>query len=240
MTRWMIEKSGTGIEKSGTGIEKDGTGIEKSGTGIEKSGTGIRKSLLALSMASIAFASQLSANELQPEGTLSVVVQNDSLLVSWIIDGSIFSGVTALSGTSANLLLTEVSLASNDQFLETTGGGTGSKINTTGGGTGIETTGGGTGIETTGGGTGIETTGGGTGIQTTGGGTGYESIVITSPADTGLEMEITLDCQTAYVSVLDSNYTEVISFNDINVMGDTGLCEPDGNEIEPVFGKNPY
>ena len=44
MSRWTIEKSGTGIEKSGTGIEKSGTGIEKSGTGIEKSGTGIEKS----------------------------------------------------------------------------------------------------------------------------------------------------------------------------------------------------
>ena len=44
MSRWMIEKSGTGIEKAGTGIEKAGTGIEKSGTGIEKSGTGIEKS----------------------------------------------------------------------------------------------------------------------------------------------------------------------------------------------------
>ncbi|MDH3789243.1 MAG: hypothetical protein OES53_11845, partial [Xanthomonadales bacterium] len=44
MSRWMIEKSGTGIEKAGTGIEKSGTGIEKSGTGIEKSGTGIEKS----------------------------------------------------------------------------------------------------------------------------------------------------------------------------------------------------
>ena len=43
MSRWIIEKDGTGIEKSGTGIEKAGTGIEKSGTGIEKSGTGIEK-----------------------------------------------------------------------------------------------------------------------------------------------------------------------------------------------------
>ena len=43
MSRWMIEKDGTGIEKSGTGIEKSGTGIEKSGTGIEKSGTGVRR-----------------------------------------------------------------------------------------------------------------------------------------------------------------------------------------------------
>ena len=276
MTRWKIEKDGTGIEKDGTGIEKDGTGIEKSGTGIEKSGTGIeksgtgiRKGLLALSMVSLAFVSQANAGQLQPEGNLSVVVQNDSLLVSWMIDGSIFSGVSALNGTSANILLTEVSLARNNNFLdttgggtgiettgggtgnkaettgggtgnavETTGGGTGIAIQTTGGGTGIETTGGGTGIaiQTTGGGTGIETTGGGTGIDTTGGGTGIivlttgggtgqESIAITLPSNTGLEMEITLDCQTATVSVLDSNFTEVVSFNNINVMGDTGLCQ---------------
>jgi hypothetical protein len=261
MTRWEIEKDGTGIEKSGTGIEKDGTGIEKSGTGIEKSGTGIeksgtgiRKGLLALSMASIAFASQINANQLEPEGTLNLVVQNDTLLVSWIIDGSIFSGVSALNGTSANLLLTEVSLASPGQFLdttgggtgiettgggtgiETTGGGTGAKFETTGGGTGIETTGGGTGIETTGGGTGIETTGGGTGIETTGGGTGIyvlttgggtgqESIAITLPSNSGLEMEVTLGCQTASVSILDSNFTEVVSFNDIQVIGNTGLCQ---------------
>ena len=58
MSRWTIErsgtgieKSGTGIEKSGTGIEKSGTGIEKSGTGIEKSGTGIRRGLMAVSLA---------------------------------------------------------------------------------------------------------------------------------------------------------------------------------------------
>ena len=109
MTRWMIEKdgtgiekSGTGIEKSGTGIEKSGTGIEKSGTGIEKSGTGIRKGLLALSLASLTFSAQLSASEPQAEGTFSIAVQNDSLLVSWIIDGSIFSGVSPLTGTSAN------------------------------------------------------------------------------------------------------------------------------------------
>jgi hypothetical protein len=152
--------------------------------------------------------------------------------------------VTALTGTSANLLLTEVSLAGNNQFLDTTGGGTGKETTgggtgteTTGGGTGIQTTGGGTGIQTTGGGTGIQTTGGGTGIQTTGGGTGgsivlttgggtgQENIAITLPTNTGLEMEVTLDCQSASVSVLDSNYVEVVSFDNIVVMGDTGLCQ---------------
>jgi len=262
MSRWMIEKdgtgieksgtgiekSGTGIEKSGTGIEKSGTGIEKSGTGIEKSGTGIRKGLLALSMASIAFASQASANQLQPEGTLSLVVQNDTLMVSWIIDGSIFSGVSTLNGSIANLSLTEITLArpgvevtGGGTGIEVTGGGTGVEVTgggtgkeVTGGGTGVEVTGGGTGIEVTGGGTGIEVTGGGTGIEVTGGGTGQESIFINLPAGTGLEMEISLGCHTASVSVLDSNFTEVVSFNNIQVMGNTGLCES-GSNIQPWF-----
>ncbi len=104
----MIEKDGTGIEKSGTGIEKDGTGIEKSGTGIEKSGTGIRKSFLALSLASIAFASQVNANQLEPEGTINLVVQNNTLLISWIIDGSVFSGISTLDGNAFRLPLTEI------------------------------------------------------------------------------------------------------------------------------------
>jgi hypothetical protein len=38
-------------------------------------------------------------------------------------------------------------------------------------------------------------------------------------------MEVTLGCQTASVSVLDSNYTEVVSFENIRVMGNTGLCD---------------
>ncbi len=222
MTRWMIEKDGTGIEKSGTGIEK-------SGTGIEKSGTGIRKSLLALSMVSIAFASQVNANQLQPEGSLNLVVQNDTLLVSWIIDGSIFSGVSALNGSATNLSLTEIRLASPDPFTEVTGGGTG-----------VQVTGGGTGLQVTGGGTGVQVTGGGTGIEVTGGGTGNESIAITLPSYTGLEMEITLGCDTASVSVLDSNFTEIVSFNNIKVVGDTGLCESSFGGTEPRFGEGLY
>ncbi len=91
-----------------------------------------------------------------------------------------FQACLALNGSSANILLTEVSLASNNQFLDTTVVALVSRLlvveqvsrpqvvelvskpqavelvlKTTGGGTGIETTGGGTGIETTGGGTGI-------------------------------------------------------------------------------------
>ncbi|NNK98624.1 MAG: hypothetical protein HKO88_06215, partial [Xanthomonadales bacterium] len=124
--------------------------------------------------------------------------------------------------------------------IETTGGGTG--IETTGGGTGIETTGGGTGIETTGGGTGIETTGGGTGIYvlTTGGGTGQESIAVTLPTNTGLEMEVTLGCQTATVSILDSNFNEVVAFHNIQVIGNTGLCETGSETTRPAFGGGDY
>ena len=92
MSRWMIEKdgtgiekSGTGIEKSGTGIEKSGTGIEKSGTGIEKSGTGIRRGLLACSMAFVVFAGNLHAGNIDPAGSLQLVVQDNNIAVSWII-----------------------------------------------------------------------------------------------------------------------------------------------------------
>jgi len=84
-----IEKSGTGIEKSGTGIEKSGTGIEKSGTGIEKSGTGIRRILLACSFAFMAFAGGVQAGNINPAGSLQLVVSNNTVAVSWIIDGSV-------------------------------------------------------------------------------------------------------------------------------------------------------
>ena len=118
MSRWIIEKDGTGIEKSGTGIEKAGTGIEKSGTGIEKSGTGIEKSgigiekagtgirrgLLACSFAAITLASSVNAGMVNPEGSLQVVVQNNTVAVSWIIGDSIFSGISPLSGSYANLM----------------------------------------------------------------------------------------------------------------------------------------
>ena len=85
MSRWMIEKdgtgiekSGTGIEKSGTGIEKSGTGIEKSGTGIEKSGTGIRRGFLACSMAAVVFAGNLHAGNIDPAGSLQLVAATRS------------------------------------------------------------------------------------------------------------------------------------------------------------------
>ena len=75
MSRWMIEKSGTGIEKSGTGIEKSGTGIEKSGTGIEKSGTGIEKSGTGIRRVAMAMACSavVFAGGIQP---LSVICRS--------------------------------------------------------------------------------------------------------------------------------------------------------------------
>ncbi|MFC1777900.1 hypothetical protein ACFL3I_11280, partial [Pseudomonadota bacterium] len=79
-----------------------------------------------------------------------------------------------------------------------------------------------------------EVTGGGTGIEVTGGGTG---IAITLPTYTGLEMEISLGCQTASVSIIDSDYVEVATFNNIPVMGDTGLCESSAKQPRRGFGK---
>ena len=190
----MIEKDGTGIEKSGTGIERSGTGIEKSGTGIEKSGTGIRRGLMACSLAGLLCTSSITAGTVDPAGSLQLVVQDNTVAVSWIIGDSVFSGVSRLSGSYANLMLTEVALNPSVFSIEVTGGGTGSNTDVTGGGTGsgaeatkgsfgfsVDVTGGGTGSGTdvTGGGTGssFEVTGGGTGSssEVTGGGTGSSS-----------------------------------------------------------------
>ena len=294
MSRWTIERSGTGIErsgtgieKSGTGIEKSGTGIEKSGTGIEKSGTGIRRGLLVFALATITCAGSIQAAPVDPAGSLQVVVQNDSIAVSWIIGDSVFSGVSSRNGSFASLMLTEVSLSAPINQVDVTGGGTGSNIEVTGGGTGakVQVTGGGTGsktqvtgggtgaktqvtgggtgssIQVTGGGTGssVQVTGGGTGISTqvtgggtgssidvtgggtgssidvtgggtgssilvTGGGTGSEAIAITLPGGTGMSMEVMLGCQTAIVSIVDENSVPIATFDNVRVLGSTGLC----------------
>ena len=266
MSRWMIEKNGTGIEKSGTGIEKSGTGIEKSGTGIEKSGTGIEKSgtgiqkfLLTCTITALTLATHVNAAELRPEGFMQVAVDHGQVSVMWNIDGNTFVGKGSQVGTFTQVSLFEISI--NDDYAspeiagggtgkeiagggtgsEIAGGGTGSEIagggtgsEIAGGGTGSEIAGGGTGSEIAGGGTGSEIAGGGTGntIQIAGGGTGSESVFITLPMGIGLEMEIILGCNTATVSVLDStDYSEVVTFDNINVMGNTGLCRSDFNKV---------
>ena len=248
MSRWMIEKSGTGIEKagtgiekSGTGIEKSGTGIEKSGTGIEKSGTGIRRGLLACTLAAITCAGNVQAASLDPAGSLQVVVQNNTVAVSWIIGDSVFSGVSTLSGSYANLMLTEVSLVPALNGTEVTGNGTGSNTQVTGNGTGSSTqvTGNGTGSSTqvTGNGTGSSTqvTGNGTGstILVTGNGTGTEGITITLPNGTGMNMEVSVGCGVAGVSVVDDQSASIVAFANVPVIGDTGMC---GNDSPSGFG----
>ncbi len=213
MSRWTIEKDGTGIEKSGTGIERSGTGIERSGTGIEKSGTGIERSgtgigksgtgirrfLFACTIAGVAFSSGLQAGDQDPAGSLQLVVNRNTVAVSWIIEGSVFSGVGSLSGSYSELLLTEIALTGegSDSTALVTGGGTGSNTMVTGGGTGsaVRVTGGGTGsaVQVTGGGTGsaVRVTGGGTGsaVQVTGGGTG--SAVQVTGGGTGSAVQVT-------------------------------------------------
>jgi len=286
MSRWMIERSGTGIEKSGTGIEKSGTGIEKSGTGIEKdgtgiekSGTGIRRSLVTCALAGLLCIGSVNAGNVDPAGTLQVVVQDNTVAVSWIIGESVFSGVSRLSGTYASLMLTEVALAEPVFDLEVTGNGTGSNTKVTGNGTGsstkvtgngtgssTEVTGNGTGssTEVTGNGTGSSTdvtgngtgsstdvtgngtgsstdvtgngtgsstdvTGNGTGssIQVTGNGTGGEAITITFPQGTGMVMEVSVGCGSAFVTVLDQSFVPIVEFSDVAVYGDARFCDAD-------------
>ena len=231
MSRWTIEKSGTGIEKSGTGIEKSGTGIEKSGTGIEKSGTGIEKSgtgirrgLLACTLAAVACAGNIQAATVDPAGSLQIVVNNDRVAVSWIIGDSIFSGVSTLSGSYANLMLTEVALSTPQLGTEVTGNGTGSSTQVTGNGTGSST----------------QVTGNGTGstILVTGNGTGAEAITITLPNGTGMKMEVSVGCGLAGVSVIDDQSAPVVAFINVPVIGDSSsFCSAEG--FGANFGANP-
>jgi hypothetical protein len=55
-------------------------------------------------------------------------------------------------------------------------------------------------------------------------------------------MEVTLGCQTASVTVFDANFVEVVSFSNIPVMGDTGLCQASDRDrsFAPVFGSKDY
>ncbi|MEJ8567556.1 hypothetical protein [Elongatibacter sediminis] len=306
MSRWTIERSGTGVERSGTGIEKSGTGIEKSGTGIEKSGTGIEKSgtgiqrcislvpraVFACVIALGTFASTVQASgNINPAGTLQLVANNGTMAVSWIFDGSVFAGVAPLTGSYANLTLTEVALSAPPMDVEVTGNGTGASLHVTGNGTGssLEVTGNGTGsavhvtgngtgsaahvtgngtgfsVEVTGNGTGssrevtgngtgrsvlvtgngtgsaVDVTGNGTGrsVQVTGNGTGRSVLVtgngsgadairITLPEGTGMAMEVSLGCGKASVAVMGQSGAALATFNNVPVVGDTGLCSRGG------------
>jgi len=274
MSRWTIEKdgtgiekSGTGIEKSGTGIEKSGTGIEKSGTGIEKSGTGIRRSALACSLAALVLAGSVHAGNVEPAGSLQLVVQNNKVAVSWIIGESVFSGISSLSGSYANLMLTEVALGSQFSGLDVTGNGTGtlvtgngtgnsikvtgngtgSSIQVTGNGTGasVKVTGNGTGssIRVTGNGTGssVRVTGNGTGssIRVTGNGTGADAITITLPNGTGMAMEVSVNCGFAQVTVSDFNSAPIVAFSNVPVIGGSGFCSGGfGGEFDRISDRN--
>ncbi len=153
MTRWLIEKSGTGIEKSGTGL---------------------RRAFLSCALTAITFSASANPTDVAPEGLLQIAANGDSLKVSWIFDNSVFSGVAELNGSFASVVLTEISLARNTiSSQETVGSGTGKE--TVGSGTGKETVGNGTGIETVGSGTGVDTVGSGTGSDTVGSGTGSDA-----------------------------------------------------------------
>jgi len=231
MSRWMIEKAGTGIEKSGSGIEKSGTGIERSGTGIERSGTGIdssfwtiekagtgiRRAVLALSLSAIAFMANVQAASVSPAGTLQVVVQDNTIAVSWVIGNSIFSGISSLNGSFANMALTEIAVRRVRSEVAIAGAGTGVQV--AGAGTGVQVAGAGTGVQVAGAGTGVQVAGAGTGTEIAGAGTGSNPITITLPQGTGMAMEVSLACGYASVSVVDSDSIEIVSFENVRVIG---------------------
>ena len=207
MSRWMIEKDGSGIEKSGTGIEKSGTGIEKSGTGIESIGKGVRWGFLSCALTAITFIGSIQADRIEPTGSLQLVVQNNTVAASWIIGDSIFSGVATLKGSFAKLGLTEVALGTRAVERNVAGSGSG--------------------IDVAGSGSGIDVAGSGSGIDVAGSGSGLDAITITLPQETGMYMEVSIGCGYATVAVNDSNSTEIVAFDNVNVISDTEFCEKD-------------
>ena len=243
MTRWIIEKSGSGIEKADLGIEKAGSGIEKAGSGIQKS-------LLFAALVAATFCNGVAARDLQPEGALMVTADQGRVMVSWSFEGSVSAGIASLDGSFSQVDLTEIGLAPVTGSLKVAGSGTGKEVagsgtgvEVAGSGTGVEVAGSGTGVEVAGSGTGVEVAGSGTGVEVAGSGTGRESryidgseilvagsgtgseaITITLPRGTGMHMEIAMGCSSATVSVLDTNSSVVTTFNNVPVIGNTGLC----------------
>jgi hypothetical protein len=39
-----------------------------------------------------------------------------------------------------------------------------------------------------------------------------------------MSMEVSLGCGSASVSVIDTNFTPIVEFSNVSVIGDTGLC----------------
>jgi hypothetical protein len=106
-----------------------------------------------------------------------------------------------------------------------TGSGTGGSIDVTGSGTGSS----------------IDVTGSGTGssIQVTGSGTGSEAIIITLPDGTGMSMEISLGCSVASVTIVDESWAPIVSFGNVPVLGETGLCSAGNDGFDAAFVANP-
>jgi hypothetical protein len=57
-----------------------------------------------------------------------------------------------------------------------------------------------------------------------GSGTGAEAITITLPEGTGMAMDVSMGCGYATVSIVDSNFSEIVSFENVSVIGTSGLC----------------
>jgi len=264
-----IEKAGTGIEKSGTGIEKSGTGIEKTGTGVFNLFlcAMLVTAAFSTSASTSSLAPEGLLQVVASENSVKVSWILEDSVFSGIaeLNGS-FANVVLTEVSLIENEETEAKTVGSGTGSKTVGSGTGSKTvgsgtgaKTVGSGTGAETVGSGTGSHTVGSGTGASTVGSGTGsdtvgsgtglnsnlngrslILTVGAGTGSKAVEITLPGGEGMQMEIALGCNSASVSVLDSNFGEVVSFSNVPAYGASAFCSGGAGGLNP-FGlvKNP-
>jgi hypothetical protein len=74
----------------------------------------------------------------------------------------------------------------------------------------------------------------------TGNGTGTEAIAITLPNGTGMNMEVSLGCETASISIVDDQFVPVVEFKNVPVIGKMANCEKFvAKGFDKSFKKNP-
>jgi proline racemase len=66
-----------------------------------------------------------------------------------------------------------------------------------------------------------------------GSGTGADAIVITLPNGTAMQMEVSLGCNSASVSIVDAGFVEVVNFSNVPVFGASSFCSSNS----PGFGR---
>ena len=73
----------------------------------------------------------------------------------------------------------------------------------------------------------------------TGNGTGAESVAITLPNGTGMNMEINVGCGVAGIAIVDDQSIPVVEFAAVPLIGDSGFCGNTAGGFGVAFKADP-